>query len=153
MNKKIFAVFVLLIFAASVIAVSAFDLGDIFGSGENETVTIGGFDFNIPAGFNEESSKYSDELLKQLEKHAFKVTGKTYLKDSTGVGIFVANFSDYELSDDEALSIIGGNATKIKNVDGLINYDESYTFSYIKDNCLIIISSTDKNVIGDFIIA
>lgn len=153
MNKKIFAVFLLLIFAASISAVSAFDLGDIFGAGENETVKIGGFDFNIPAGYNEESSKYSDDILKQLEKHGFNVTGKTYIKDSTGVGIFVANFSDYELSDEEVLSIIGGNATKIKNVDGLINYDESYAFSYVKDNCLIIISSTDEDVIGDFIIA
>ncbi|WP_405293518.1 hypothetical protein [Methanobrevibacter sp.] len=153
MNNKIFAVFILLIFAASISAVSAFDLGDLFGAGENETVTIGGFDFNIPAGYDEESSKYSDDVLKQLEKYGLNVTGKTYMKDSTGVGIFVANFSDYELSDDEVLDIMGGNATTIKNVDGLLNFDESYAFSHVKDNCLIVITSTDKDVIGDFIIA
>ena len=39
-NKKILAIFALLIVATSISAVSAFDLGSIFGGDQNETVTI-----------------------------------------------------------------------------------------------------------------
>lgn len=53
MNKKIFTVFALLIVETSISAVSAFDLGNIFGG--DETVTIGVIDFNIPADYKEDS--------------------------------------------------------------------------------------------------
>ena len=39
MNKKVFAILTLLIVAASVTAVSAFDLGDLFGAGGSEVKT------------------------------------------------------------------------------------------------------------------
>ena len=43
MNKKIFTIFALILLVASISAVSAFDLGDLFGSGKNETITIDGY--------------------------------------------------------------------------------------------------------------
>ena len=46
MNKKILAILALLIVATSIGAVSAFDLSDLFGGAQNETVTIDGVDFN-----------------------------------------------------------------------------------------------------------
>ena len=53
MNKKaIFGISLILIAIFAIGSASAFDLGSMFGGGGNETVTIDGIDFNIPAGFN-----------------------------------------------------------------------------------------------------
>ena len=154
MNKKILVILAFLIVASSITAVSAFDLDGIFGSGENETATIGGIDFNIPAGFKEDSSHYNDDLSNTLKKDGYNVTGKAYVKDSTVVSIFVSNYtSSGKVIDQSALSE-GGNATKIKNVDGFKKVDgEAHFFEYLKDGCFVYISSNDENAIGDFIMA
>lgn len=154
MNKKILAIFVLLIFATSITAVSAFDLGSIFGSDKNETVNIGGLDFNIPDGFEEEvSSKFVKDTVDTLKKDGINTTGKGYVKDSTAVGIFVSNYSDLNESDDVIKSKLEGNATKINGVDGFLKHDSDYTFTYTKDKCLVLIQTNDKDVIGNFLIA
>ncbi len=155
MNRKVIAILALLIVATSISAVSAFDLGDIFGSGENETATIGGIDFNIPAGYDEDSSKYSDEVASNLKKDGYNnITGKAYIKDSTVVSIFVANYTAAGLVIDESVLKEGGNATKIKNIDGFKKVDgEAHIFEYLKDGCYVYMSSNDENVFSDFIMA
>lgn len=68
MNKKIFTIFALILLVASISAVSAFDLGDLFGSGKNETITIDGVKFNIPAGYKENQSNTTNNRLNEIKK-------------------------------------------------------------------------------------
>ena len=153
MNKKTFAILAFLIVAASITAVSAFELGDLFSSGENKTVTVGGIDFNIPAGFEEESSQKTHKVADAFNKSGYKVDAKAYKKDSTEVGLVVVDYSDYEVDGDEMLARLDGNETTINGEKGIINFDETYLFSYVNNTNLVIISSSDENIIGDFIIA
>lgn len=153
MNKKIIVICAFLILATSITAVSAFDLGSLFDTGENETVTVGGIDFNIPAGFNEETNNESYKIADEFSKSGYKVDAKVYNKDSTEVGLVVVDFSDYEVDGDEMLGNLDGNETTINGQTGIINFDETYLFSYINNTNMIIISSTDENNIDEFIIA
>lgn len=153
MNKKIFAILTFLIVAVSITAVYAFELGDFFGSGEDKNVTVGGIDFNIPAGFDEESPQETHKIVDAFNKSGYKVDAKAYKKDSTEIGLFVVDYSDYEVDGDEMLAKLDGNETTINGENGIINFDESYLFSYTNNTNLIIISSSDENIIGDFIIA
>ena len=82
MNRKIFAILTLLIVATSITAVSAFDLGDIFGGeSKNQTVTISGIDFNIPEGFVEEPTNITNELADTIKQHGVNFNVKGYVKD------------------------------------------------------------------------
>ena len=78
MNKKILAILVLLIVATSISAVSAFDLGALFGGAQNETVTLDGVDFNIPAGFLEDPTNATDEVTAPLKEQGAQITSKAY---------------------------------------------------------------------------
>lgn len=153
MNKKILTVLALLIVVTSISAVSAFDLGDLFGMGDkNETVTIEGIDFNIPAGFKEDS-KSTFNIIEKFIKDGFDLDGKVYTKDNTDVGLFVYNYSSLDLDDNEVVSNFA-NETSINNVGGYLEFeDNENVFVYTKDKCLVMIASNDKNVIGDFLIA
>lgn len=149
MNKKIFTVFALLIVVTSISAVSAFDLGDIFDSG-NETVTIEGIDFNIPAGYKEDS-KNTFNIIEGFIDEGYDFDGKVYAKDNTEVGIYVYNYSSLDADD-----ILGdfANETTINDVGGFMEYDDNdYVFVYTTDKSVVLIASNDENVIGDFIIA
>ena len=149
MNKKILTVFALLIVVTSISAVSAFDLGDIFGSGD-ETVTIGGIDFNIPAGYKEDSTS-TFNIIEQFIDEGYDFDGKVFVKDNTQVGIYVYNYSSLDADD-----ILGdfSNETTINDVGGFMEFDDNdYVFIYSKDKCVVLIASNDKDVIGDFIIA
>ncbi len=149
MNKKIFTIFALLIVVTSISAVSAFDLGDIFGSGD-ETVTIEGIDFNIPAGYKEDSTS-TFNIIEGFIDEGYDFDGKVYAKDNTQVGIYVYNYSSLDADD-----ILGdfSNETTINDVGGFMEYDDNdYVFMYTKDKCIVMIASNDKNAINDFIIA
>lgn len=150
MNKKIFTVFALLIVVASISVVSAFDLGDLFGTSQNETVTIEGIDFNIPAGYKEDS-KSTFNIIEGFIDEGYDFDGKVYAKDNTQVGIYVYNYSSLDADD-----LLGefSNETTINNVGGFMEFDDNdYVFVYTKDKCIVLIVSNDQNVIGDFIIA
>ncbi len=149
MNKKIFTLFILFIVVTSISAVSAFDLGDIFGSGD-QTVKIGGIDFNIPAGYKEDSEN-TFNIIEGYIDEGYDFDGKVYIKDNTQVGIFVYNYSSSGAED-----ILGdlSNETTINDVGGFMEFDDNdYVFVYSKDKCRVMVASNDKNVIGDFIIA
>ena len=149
MNKKILTIFALLIVVTSISAVSAFDLGDIFGGGD-ETVTIEGIDFNIPAGYKEDSTS-TFNIIEQFIDEGYDFDGKVFVKDNTQVGIYVYNYSSLDADD-----ILGdfSNETTINDVGGFMEFDDNdYVFVYSKDKCVVLIASNDKDVIGDFIIA
>lgn len=153
MNKKIIAILALLIVATSITAVSAFDLGDIFGGAKNETVKIDGVDFNVPDGFKEDSSNTLDKVLEPLKKEGAQVSSKAYTKDNDAVGLFVVNVTN-GLTNDQALKLMGGNKTTINNVNGYLVKDGDVSmFNFEKNNRVVVISSSDEKLIGDFLIA
>ena len=142
----------MLIIVTSITAVSAFDLGSIFGFGGNETVTIKGIDFNIPAGYKEDSSN-TFNIIEGFLNDGYDFDGKVYTKDKTEVGIFVYKYNSSDSNYDDILSNFT-NKTTINDVGGFIEFDNNdYVFVYTKDKCIVMIASNDKNVIGDFIIA
>ena len=150
MNKKIFLICALLIVVTSISTVSAFDLGDLFGTGQNETVTIEGITFNIPAGYKEDSTN-TFNIVEGFIDEGYDFDGKVYAKDNTQVGIYVYNYSSLNVDD-----ILGdfSNETTINNVGGFMEFDDNdYVFVYTKDNCVVLIASNDQNAINDFVIA
>ena len=102
MNKKILAILVLLIVATSISAVSAFDLGSLFGGAQNETVTIDGVDFNIPAGFQEDPTNTTEDVIAPLKEQGAQIISKAYVKDNTAVGLFVMKITN-GLTNEQAL--------------------------------------------------
>ncbi|MEE1336153.1 hypothetical protein [Methanobrevibacter sp.] len=153
MNKKILAILALLIVATSITAVSAFDLGDLFGGAKNETVKIDGVDFNIPAGFKEDTSNTLDKVLEPLKKEGAQISSKAYTKDNDAVALSVVNVTN-GLTNNQALKLMGGNKTTINNVNGYLSKDGDVSlFNFEKNNHVVVISSTDEKLIGDFLIA
>ncbi len=155
MNKKIIAILALLIVAVSITAVSAFDLGGLFGQqAQNKTVDVGGIKFNIPAGFEEDHSNTSKEIEASFKKLGLNSSAKLYIKDPNGIGIYVANYTKLGLNSDEVINSFSGNKTTINNVTGRMDVDNgTYVFIYLKNGCLILVSATDKNLINNVVIA
>ena len=154
MNKKVIIALSLVLIAVMAIgSASAFDLGSLLGGGdENETVTIGGIDFNIPAGFTEDTNESTLDEMNEVSGITYTTNGKLYEKDDTYVALLVADYGDYKVTDDVAKSV-GGEEKTIKNVKGYLTTDGEYTvFHYAKDDKLVVISANDENVIADFII-
>ena len=58
------------------------------------------------------------------------------------------------LTNEQALEIIGGNETTINNVTGYISYvDDEYLFNFEKNDRVVMMSTDDEKLIGDFLIA
>ncbi len=153
MNRKIIAILALLIVATSISAVSAFDLTDIFGGDQNETVSIDGVDFNVPAGFELDPTNTTDKIIEPLIKEGAQISSKAYIKDNTAVSLFVINVTN-GLTNEQALEAMGGDETTINNVTGnLIKDDDVFMFDFEKNDRVVMISSTDKQAIADFLIA
>lgn len=154
MNKKIIlGVSLVLIAVMAIGSVSAFDFGSLLGEdAENETVTIDGIDFNIPEGFTEDPNHATVNEQKEQSGITYVTNGKLYEKGNTIVALLVANYGDYKVTDDIAGSV-GGERTTINNVTGYLTTDGNYkVFNYAKDDKLVVISATDEDAIGEFII-
>ena len=155
MKKSVFAISVVLITIMAIGSASAFDLGSLVGGsddGQNQTVTIGGIDFNIPAGFTEVVNKSTVNETVDEGAIPFTNNGKVYQSKDDVVAILVADYGDYKITD-EIVGNVAGDAKTINNVSGYFKTDGAYkVFSYAKDDKLVAISVTDEGVIGDFII-
>ncbi|WP_296859669.1 hypothetical protein [uncultured Methanobrevibacter sp.] len=154
MNKKIFTIFALILLVASISTVSAFDLGDLFGSGKNETITLDGVKFNIPAGYKEDQSNTTNNRLNEFKKNGTNVTGTAYVKDSDAVGIMVLNYSNTDKTSDNVKEMLKENKTKIKDIEGSLTIDNGvYVFSYAKNDIFVSISAPSKEILSEFLIA
>ncbi len=81
------------------------------------------------------------------------VNSKTFECNTTQVVILVADYSPQKVTD-EIISAVGENRTAINGIDGYISFDDGfYNFSYEKNDRLVVITSNDEDVIGDFLIA
>lgn len=153
MNKKILALLTLLVIVASASAVSAFGFDDLLGGGENETVTIDGIDFNIPAGFKEDTNYSAENEKTSVGSVSYTFDQKLYEKGDTAVSILVADYGENKVTD-EIVGSIGGEKETIKGINGYSSVENNiYIFSYAKDDKLVTITSTDEKVISDFLIA
>ena len=141
MKGKILAVFMIVVLAACVCSVSAFELHDETAFDENQTVEIDGIEFNVPKGY---CPDVSDDAVVKFESafgKDFVADGKMYHRGLTAVLVNV----------DESSNATGENAT-IAGVDGLLNHEgKFFTFSYLKDGKMLVITTNDRNAIGDFI--
>ena len=154
MNRKIIAIFALLILAVSVSAVSAFGLSDLTGSSSDAgVVTIDGIDFNIPDGFSEEKDLAIDGEVNETEGVQYTTWGKTYINDENKViSIGVATYDGVEVTD-EMPQYIGGDKVTINGVDGYEYNVASYDgFTFAKDGKLIIISTNDGDLLQDVVV-
>ena len=154
MNRKIIAIFALLILAASVSAVSAFGLSDLTGSSSDAgVVTIDGIDFNIPDGFSEEKNLAIDGDVNETNGVQYTTWGKTYVNDKNKViSIGVATYDGVEVTD-EMPKYIGGDKVSINGVDGYEYKVAPYDgFTFAKDGKLIIISTNDGNLLQDVVV-
>ncbi len=154
MNKKILAIFALIIVAASMSAVSAFDLGDLFGSGENKTVTIDGIDFNIPAGYENGTDEAAKETGKMFKDVGYNVSTQAYVKDSVGVGLIVVDFKNLGASDDDvAEQFLSDTPTTINGINGSSHTEDgAYIFCYQKDGKLVVVSTDSEKTVAEFVI-
>lgn len=153
MNKKILFTLSLVILAVFAIgSVSALDLNFLSGSSE-EIVTIDGIDFKIPDGFKEDSD---EEVINESNVQGgvtYLTNSKLFEKDDTVMVILVADYGEYEVTDEIAKEV-GGDATTINGVDGYLKEDNFfYVFNYAKNDKLVVLSTNDKDIIGDFIVA
>ena len=154
MNRKIIAIFALLILAVSISAVSAFGLSDLTGSSSDAgVVTIDGIDFNIPDGFSEEKNLAIDGEVNETNGVQYTTWGKTYINDENKViSIGVATYDGVEVTD-EMPQYIGGDKVTINGVDGYEYNVASYDgFTFAKDGKLIIISTNDGDLLQDVVV-
>ena len=154
MNRKILAIFALLILAVSVSAVSAFSLSDILGSSSDAgQVTIDGVDFNIPDGFVEQKNLAIDGDVNETDGVKYTTWSKTYANNENKViSIGVATYEGVEVTD-EMPQYIGGDEVSINGVNGYeYNVNGFEGFTYAKDGKLVIISTNDGNLLQDLIV-
>lgn len=152
MNKK-FLLILIVISLFTITAVSAFSFSDLFGGGENQTVEVDGIEFNVPAGYNENVSEQIINQKQSISGLDYVTNGKFFEKGSTTVLLYVADYGDYKV-DESIVEAVGGTKTTINGVDGYLNHDGSYySFNYPKNDKLVVVTSNDEDVIGDFIIA
>ena len=119
---------------------------------ENKTVTIEGVDFNIPAGYKEDSTN-TFNIIEGFIDEGYDFDGKVYSKDNTQVGLFVYKYNPSDSTDNDILSSFT-NQTTINDIGGFIEFeDNDYVFVYTKDDCIVLVASNDQNAISNFIIA
>jgi hypothetical protein len=156
MNKKILAIFALLIVAAGMGAASAFDLGSLAGdssTSEAQNVTIDGIDFTVPAGFEEDPALAIDGEVNETEGVKYTTWGKTYANDDGDViSIGVATYDGVKV-DDAMPEVIGNGELSVNGVDGY-KYDVGpfKGFTYAKNGKLVIISLTDDSLLKDIVV-
>ena len=156
MNKKIFAIFALVLVAISITAVSAFDLGGLIGgdsTSEAQNVTLRGIDFTIPAGYDEDEIYAIDGEVNESSGVTYTSWGKTYENDDGDiVSLLVAEYDGVEV-DDEMPAYIGSDKMTVNGVDGYkYDVDPFYGFTYAMDGKLVIITSNVKDVFDGFVV-
>lgn len=161
---------------------SAFDLGFLTGDDSQDAgpteVTVGGIDFTIPAGFTE-NEEY------KMDNESGGSPGVDYFMSAAGfedeskenaIYIMVADYGDYNVTNDILESVAGDDAVK-KTINGKEGYfvestndqaaqaneqaemmemeemtaDTVYIFMYAENGDLVYIGATDEAYFNDVI--
>ena len=153
MNRKILAILGILVLAVSVSAVSAFGLDDLVGgSSEAQNVTIDGFEFPIPSGFEENVTLDVVDEKASVGGVDYTYCQKAFENDNGDiVSILVADYGEYEVND-EVVSVMGGEKTTINGIEGYISENEGiHIFAYPKEDKLVVITADNENDIDGFV--
>lgn len=152
-RKTLFTVFAVMLAVVTIASASAFDLGGLAGDSNAKTVTIDGFDFNIPDGFSEDASHAITDEKANAGSVEYTMNGKLYEKGNVIMVILISDYGDYDVTDDIVKSL-GGEEKTFANQTGYLTQDgDYYVFSYAKDNKLVAMSSTEDDIFDQFIIA
>jgi hypothetical protein len=159
MNKKIVVILSFFIVIAGMSAVAAFDFNDLSNSllgAQKETVAIDGINFTIPDGFSEVENESLDSQVLDNPYIDVNISSKAYANASGEVMILSVSSSNVTANTTFAEDAAGvdGNKTTINGIEGYTSVDDEFnSFSYAKDGKLVIVSSTDKELIDDFVVA
>ena len=154
---------------------SAFDLGFLTGgdeaqADEPQTVTVGGIDFNIPAGFTENETYKMEDETSSTSGVDYTMNAAGYEDDSknNAIYILVGDYGDFNVTDDiieyvvdsmdyEKQTINGHNGYLVQesssDSSSLMAVDEPiYMFVYEQNGDLVFLGATDKAYFSDIII-
>ena len=152
-------------------SVSAFDLGFLSGGdSEPQEITVGGIDFSIPAGFNE------NEEYKMVNEKS-NTSGIDYYMSSAGfeddskqkaIYILVGDYDEYNVTDEIIEYVLDDMDYEKKTINGHDGYlvqqstssssslmaveEPIYMFVYEQNGDLVFIGATDESYFGDVII-
>ncbi|WP_405324279.1 hypothetical protein [Methanobrevibacter sp.] len=151
---------------------SAFDLG-FLGGGDSEAqqITVGGIDFNIPAGFTEnEDYKMDNEKSNSTTGVDYTMSAAGYEDDSkqNAIYVLVGDYGDYNVTNEIVEYVLDDMDYEKKTINGHDGYlvqqnttDSSalmeteqpvYMFVYEENGDLVFIGATDESYFGDVII-
>ena len=151
---------------------SAFDLG-FLGGGDSEAqqITVGGIDFNIPAGFTEnEDYKMDNEKSNSTTGVDYTMSAAGYEDDSkqNAIYVLVGDYGDYNVTNEIVEYVLDDMDYEKKTMNGHDGYlvqqnttDSSalmeteqpvYMFVYEENGDLVFIGATDESYFGDVII-
>lgn len=151
---------------------SAFDLG-FLGGGDSEAqqITVGGIDFNIPAGFTEnEDYKMDNEKSSSTTGVDYTMSAAGYEDDSkqNAIYVLVGDYGNYNVTDEIVEYVLDDMDYEKKTINGHDGYlvqqnttDSSalmeteqpvYMFVYEENGDLVFIGATDESYFGDVII-
>lgn len=151
---------------------SAFDLGFLGGgSSEAQQITVGGIDFNIPAGFTEnEDYKMDNEKSNSTTGVDYTMSAAGYEDDSkqNAIYVLVGDYGDYNVTNKIVEYVLDDMDYEKKTINGHDGYlvqqnttDSSalmeteqpvYMFVYEENGDLVFIGATDESYFGDVII-
>ena len=157
LNKKVLVLLSLFLVVASMAAVSAFNVSDLFLSGSaTKNATVEGVNFNLPDGFSEVDASSSKNEVLNNSYLDLNMSTQVFMNDKgDNIEISVSDSSLIKADDSIAETIsMGGNKTQINGVD-VYNFDVAgYSgFTYAKDGKLVVVSASDKELLNDVIIA
>ncbi|AMK15232.1 hypothetical protein [Methanobrevibacter olleyae] len=150
---------------------SAFDLGFLGGSdSEPQKITVGGIDFQIPAGFTE-NEKY------RMDNETSSSSGSDYYMSAVGyedgskqnaIYVMVADYGEYNVTDDVLNYVAKSMDGKKKTINGHAGYiakqtdnstssmlpvtDDIYMFMYEENGDLVFIGATDESYFNDVVL-
>ena len=159
MNKKILVILTFFVLIAGMSTACAFNFNDfsnvLFGA-PKDGVTLAGVDFAIPKGFSEveNESVYNEKI--DNPNLDVNFSSKVYTNASGDAIILSVSALNGPADDNYTRDLAGdgANKTTINGVEGYEYADpDFYGFSYAKNGRLVVISSTDKELFKDVIVA
>ena len=150
---------------------SAFDLGFLGGSdSEPQQVTVGGIDFNIPAGFTEnEDYRMENESASSGTDYYMSAAGFEDDSKANAIYIMVADYGEYNVTDDIIAYVADTMDGEKKTINGHSGYvakqtsaesdssmldvdDDVYVFIYEQNGDLVFIGATDQAYFDDVVL-
>lgn len=155
-KRKMVFIGLLAIFAIAIVgSASAFDLssflGDDSSDSESQEVSIRGINFTIPEGYNESENGSFENLTSTAGSLTYTMDGKTFENKKDAVAIIVADYGDYNVTED-ILQQIAVEKKTYASQEGYVKVDGNFTvFSYSVDGDLVTISASDESVIEEIL--